>query len=142
MLRGSSVERFVYNANVEWNGRAQTMVDDPAPTLEFDGGETIFVDGDPAHWAYIIQEGAVEISVEREGRSTVIDTLEVGEIFGEMALFDDSPRSATARAKLPTKCLLVSKGVLEDQLEKASLLMRAMSGLLVKRLRRTTDRID
>ena len=118
------------------------MVDDAAPTLEFDGGEAIFLDGDPAHWAYIIQEGEVEISVEREGRSIVIDSLETGEIFGEMALFDDSSRSATATAKVPTTCLLISKDVLEDQLEKASLLMRAMSGLLVKRLRKTTDRID
>ncbi len=118
------------------------MVDDPAPTLEFNAGEAIFMDGDSAQWAYIIQHGKVEISVEREGRSTVIDTLEVGEIFGEMALFDDSPRSATATAVAPTKCLLISRAVLDDQLAKASLLMRAMSGLLVKRLRKTTDRID
>ena len=118
------------------------MADEPAPTLEFEGGETIFVDGDPAHWAYIIQEGAVEILRERDGKSTIIDTLETGEIFGEMALFDESPRSATAKTKMPTTCLLVSKEVLEDQLAKASLLMRAMSELLVKRLRKATTKID
>lgn len=118
------------------------MVDEPAPTLEFDSGETIFASGDPAYWAYLITEGTVEIVVERNGNSTVIDTLDVGEIFGEMALFDSAPRSATAVAKAKTKCLLVSKPVLEDQLEKASLLMRAMSGLLVKRLRKTTQKID
>ena len=118
------------------------MADEPAPTLEFEAGETIFVDGDPAHWAYIIQEGAVDILRERDGKSTIIDTLETGEIFGEMALFDESPRSATAKTKMPTTCLLVSKEVLEDQLAKASLLMRAMSELLVKRLRKATTKID
>ena len=118
------------------------MVDEPAPTLEFDGGETIFTSGDPAYWAYLIQEGVVEIVVEKSGSSTVIDTLNAGEIFGEMALFDSAPRSATAIAKMRTKCLLVSKPVLEDHLENASLLMRAMSGLLVKRLRKTTQKID
>ena len=118
------------------------MVDDPAPTLEFESGETIFANGDPAYWAYLITEGAVEIVIERNGNAAVIDTLDSGEIFGEMALFDSAPRSATAIAKTKTKCLLVSKPVLEDQLENASLLMRAMSGLLVKRLRKTTEKLD
>ena len=68
----------------------------------FDSGEYIFKEAEPAECVYLIDSGRVEISLERDGRKAVIDTINEGEIFGEMALVDQLPRSASARAIIPT----------------------------------------
>ena len=59
--------------------------------------ETIFNQGDPGMGMYIIERGAVEI-VSEPGKRTLAELRE-GEFFGELALLDDSPRSASAVAK-------------------------------------------
>ena len=61
----------------------------------FPAGTVIFSDGDKGDRMYIVRSGAVDIV--RNG--TVITTVEAGGLFGEMALIDGSPRSATARAR-------------------------------------------
>jgi CRP-like cAMP-binding protein len=71
-------------------------------------GETIFRAGDPADGMYAIVEGGVEIQVE--GR--VVERLAPGGVFGEMALIDGRPRSATAVAiagNAPTRLAVISE---------------------------------
>jgi len=60
----------------------------------FNAGETIFKEGDPATELYVIQSGRVEIRLGNR----LLDTLSERSIFGEMALIDAAPRSATAVA--------------------------------------------
>ena len=69
-------------------------------------GETIFWEGEPGVGMYIIQNGEVSISkyFPQEERKTIA-VLQNGEFFGELALLDESPRSATALAKQATKIL-------------------------------------
>jgi CRP-like cAMP-binding protein len=66
-----------------------------------DAGHVIFREKEPGDLMYAVLEGEVEILVGEK----VIETIGVGGIFGEMALIDDGPRSATARVK--TACKLV-----------------------------------
>ena len=70
------------------------LVRSAGKTLSFKQGETIFKEGDPAVELYVIQCGRVEI---RRG-NRLLDTLDGHNIFGEMALIDGAPRSATAVA--------------------------------------------
>ncbi len=72
----------------------------------FKAGETIFWEGEPGVGMYIIHRGSVTISkyFSSEERK-VLATLKGGEFFGELALLDESPRSATAIAKEETKIL-------------------------------------
>jgi CRP/FNR family cyclic AMP-dependent transcriptional regulator len=70
----------------------------------FAAGETIFKDGDEGHCMYVVYEGTVRLQIH--GR--LVEKLGPGEIFGEMALIDDLPRSATAIADSDVK--LVSIG--------------------------------
>jgi CRP-like cAMP-binding protein len=64
------------------------------PVRSFNAGETIFNEGDPATELYVIQKGRVGIQTGNR----LLDTLEANSIFGEMALVDSAPRSATAVA--------------------------------------------
>ena len=65
------------------------------PSRHYAAGETIFREGDRGSEFFVIRRGEVEI---RSG-NRLLETLGPNEIFGEMALIDDSPRSATAVAK-------------------------------------------
>ncbi|HVT44281.1 MAG TPA: cyclic nucleotide-binding domain-containing protein [Thermoanaerobaculia bacterium] len=69
--------------------------------VTFQPGETIFSAGDRGEVMYYIKEGEVDIIVDED----LVFTESEGDIFGEMALLDHSPRSATAVAK--TACTLV-----------------------------------
>ena len=66
--------------------------------VEFAAGDEIFAEGDPAEDAFVIDSGEVDIVKEVDGEPVVLARLGAGEIFGEMGLVDDKPRSATARA--------------------------------------------
>jgi len=70
------------------------------PPQSFGAGAVIFETGDKGDAMYLVRTGEVEI--ERNGK--VVEKLGPGGIFGEMALIDGSPRSATARAK--TDCVV------------------------------------
>ena len=63
-----------------------------APVRSFKAGDVIFQQGDAAEELYVVQSGTVEIRLGNR----VLDTLPELSIFGEMALIDRSPRSATA----------------------------------------------
>ena len=65
-----------------------------APVRSYKAGEIIFRQGDPAEELYIVKSGKVEIKLGNR----LLDTLPELSIFGEMALIDHSPRSATAVA--------------------------------------------
>jgi CRP/FNR family transcriptional regulator, cyclic AMP receptor protein len=67
----------------------------------YSAGETIFESGSEPDFLYIIQEGEVDIIAGDQ----VVETLGPGEIFGEMALVDKQPRSASAKSK--TECKVV-----------------------------------
>jgi CRP-like cAMP-binding protein len=74
------------------------------PVLDFKTGDVIFREGDPARELFIIQSGEVEIRLGNR----ILETLPQYSIFGEMALIDNAPRSATAVAVSDVK--LVSVG--------------------------------
>lgn len=72
---------------------------------EYSAGQTIFEKGQPGEYMYVITGGEVKIQVD----GNEIDHLEEGDIFGEMALVDSSPRSATAVAHTDCKIVLVDQ---------------------------------
>ena len=81
------------------------MFKDAKDLESFDSGEMIFEQGDPGDFMYVVVEGEVDIIL----RGEVLNTLRPGDIFGEMALIDNRPRSASAKAAAPTKLAPVNR---------------------------------
>lgn len=67
----------------------------------FAAGQTIFEQGQTGDLMYVVKTGEVELLVN----GILVETLDAGDMFGEMALIEKEPRSATARAK--TDCEVV-----------------------------------
>jgi CRP/FNR family cyclic AMP-dependent transcriptional regulator len=77
----------------------------------FESGQVIIRQGEAGQALYIVASGSVEVRRERPGdEPLVLNTLGKGQFFGEMALLDDYPRSATIVTREPTECLTLWKG--------------------------------
>lgn len=72
-------------------------------------GQIIISEFEPGNTFYLIQRGAVQLVKYANGSTKNLDILKAGEFFGEMAILDNSPRSATCMAKTSVKCLEFSK---------------------------------
>jgi CRP-like cAMP-binding protein len=66
-------------------------------------------EGEEGDEMYVIQEGMVEVFVERGGREVILDTNGPGAFFGEMAIFERDVRSASVRAKGDARILTIDK---------------------------------
>jgi CRP-like cAMP-binding protein len=76
-----------------------------ATVRDFKAGEVIFKEGDPGDEFFVIQSGKVDIQLGNR----LLGTLGDHDIFGEMALIDPAPRSATAVAKTDVKLVPVAE---------------------------------
>ena len=113
----------------------------------FREGETIFEAGDTGDALYVIRAGKVGvIKPGTEGeREEVITELEPGDIFGEMALFERMPRSASIRGTQDGKLFRIKKEYfdrfIEEDHELALKIYKRINVILCHRLRETTEHL-
>lgn len=105
-------------------------------------GQAIFKAGDSPRCAYLIQSGAVEVSTTREGKEVPLGQLKAGDMFGEMALIDAQPRSATATAKEATTCVVLTPVEFQKRLEGSDPFVRSMLRSLTSKLRKAAASRD
>lgn len=79
--------------------------------------ELIFQKGDPSDFAYIIRSGQIEILRDYPEKPLRLATLDAGNVFGEMGLIDERPRSLTARAISNTKLSTVTRDEFADLMQ-------------------------
>lgn len=106
------------------------------PLVTFAPGEVVFAEGDKGEYMYVVRSG--EIDIERDG--IVVETLSVGGIFGEMALIDGSPRSATARAKTASELAPINEKSFLFFVHETPFFAIAVMRTLAERLRRSVPR--
>ncbi len=106
--------------------------------------EVIFHQGDPGDSLYIVEAGSVKIVLPSpEGdEGAIIATLGRGEFFGELALLDGAPHSATAVAMESTQTLALRRETFDQLIESQPALRRALFAGLAMELRRLTDHVE
>ncbi len=83
----------------------------------FTAGDRVFEEGQPGNEMFIIQTGQVEILIKIDGEEHRLTLLEEGDFFGEMAILEDLPRTAAARAATDCTLVRIDRGTF-DQLVK------------------------
>lgn len=136
-----SLRRCALFAHVEPAGLsvlARAMVN-----RRFRRNEVIFHQGDPGDSLHILASGAVKIVLpSSEGDEAIIATLNPGDFFGELALLDGAPHSATATAVEPVETLSLARAPFQQLLdEDRGLRMALLSGLAAE-LRRLTGHVE
>jgi CRP/FNR family transcriptional regulator len=109
----------------------------------FQRNEVIFHRDDPAGHVYLIAAGTVKVSVpEENGGEVVINLHRGGDVFGEISLFDDGPRSATVTALTETMTFALANRDFMDVLRGNPDAMRQLLALLARRVRQSTGHIE
>jgi CRP-like cAMP-binding protein len=109
----------------------------------FRRNEVIFHQGDSGDALHIVADGAVKIVLpSSEGEEAIIATLRRGDFFGELALLDGAPHSATATAVEPTETLTLPRAAFQRLLEEDAGLRRALLTGLTAELRRLTGQVE
>jgi CRP/FNR family cyclic AMP-dependent transcriptional regulator len=76
---------------------------------EYADGEVVCRQGERGDCMYVIQAGRAEVLREEDGAEIVVGELTTGDVFGEMAIFEREPRSATVRVKGEARVLTLDK---------------------------------
>jgi CRP/FNR family transcriptional regulator, cyclic AMP receptor protein len=109
----------------------------------FRRGEVIFHQGDPGDSLHVVVSGAVKIVLpSAEGEEAIIATLRPTDFYGELALLDGAPRSATATALEPTEVLVLPRQVFMELLDTLPGLRDALLTGLARELRRLTGHVE
>lgn len=116
--------------------------------VQFNAGNVIFKRGDSGDALYLIREGQVEVlapSPEEDAAEDVVAVLGPGDLFGEMAMVEHEPRSATVRSRTELKMLRLQKDYFENLMKQdheiAFKIYRRLTIILSQRLRQTTERL-
>ena len=120
--------------------------------VSFNMGDTVFKQGDTGDALYLIRSGEIEVLVAKgiseegeEQEMTCVAVLGPGELFGEMALVEKEPRSATILAKADTKLLRIKENYFQELMNNdnaiALKIYRRLTTILSHRLRDTTERL-
>lgn len=109
----------------------------------FRRGEVIFHIGDPGDALFVIVSGEVKISLPSEtGDEAILATLRPGDVFGELALLDGAPRSASAAALMPTETVILPRDRFRELIATETGVRDALLASIAGELRRLTTHVE
>lgn len=117
-------------------GEELVRLQDVTDLENYQQGEVIFSEGDPGSGLYVVKSGRVEISAFLNGKDRkTLAHFQEGEFFGEMAVLDSEPRSATVTAVENTELYFIPRDQLLEMLEKSPRMVIGLMRLFSLRLR-------
>lgn len=129
-----------------FHGLAPTVVSRvlaAAEPVAFPRGHTILREGDAGDLLYVIGVGHVKVQCGgATGRRTLIALLGPSDVFGELAVLDPGPRSATVRAHTDVRASAIRRAALEAAMYAHPELAERLSCLLAQRIRRTAAKVS
>lgn len=109
---------------------------------EYAPGEVICHQGEPGDRMYVIQAGRVEVLREEGDAEVVLRELAAGDVFGEMAIIERQPRSATVRAKGTARILTLDRRAFLTRVHEDPSLAYRILEEMSRRIRRLTEEIS
>ncbi|MEM6940909.1 MAG: Crp/Fnr family transcriptional regulator [Pseudomonadota bacterium] len=135
---GEAIKRCYVFSDAEDAGLA--VLKRAARPVSIAAGATLFAQGDAPDRLYLVITGLVRIWIaDPEGRELTLSLMEPGDTFGEIALFDGLPRTASATAIETTDCLAVPSSALNEAMDADPKLARHLVVVLCEILRRNTE---
>ncbi len=123
-----------------------SVKDVPEFVRSVDAEELIFHSGDHGEEMFIIQDGEIEIFQQDTDEEVQLAVLRQGDFFGEMAILEHQPRTASARALTPATLLPIRGATFDDMLQRnpevAVRMVRKLSGRLMQMERQVRDYMD
>jgi CRP-like cAMP-binding protein/sugar phosphate isomerase/epimerase len=143
-----SVDELRIEDKPEQSDLLPTLSDDEVMKIgseikDYDSDHIIFSEGDPGDGAYFILDGKVKvISASAESREVMLGQLGKGEIFGEISLIDEKPRSASIVSLTACKVAFIERGAFKAFLERRSDLAFRLMGFICLSIFRHILRLD
>lgn len=94
----------------------------------------IMKEGDPGNSAYLIQSGSVQVYTQSDERKVSLARLDIGQIFGEMALIFDERRTASVIALEDCNLIVITRQSFQEKLSKTDPTIRAIVQMLTQRV--------
>ena len=106
--------------------------------------ETIFHQGDPGDALYVVASGRVKVLLPAPdtGEAAILATLGPGQFFGELAMLDGEPHSASVIALEPTEVLMLGRSDFERLFDTQPSIRRSLVVALAGQLRRLTEHVE
>jgi CRP-like cAMP-binding protein len=110
---------------------------------ELEAGEVLFRKGDPGDQLYGVMEGRLRVSgAGEDGEEVAFGVLDPGEVFGEIALLDSSPRSASVESLEPTRLLSLHREDFLPFLDQHPQVAVRLAAMLAERLRKLSSLLE
>ena len=114
-----------------------TILQNSRDAIDIGPGQVLFTEGDTAEQMYVVLDGEIEVSVN----GTVVGTAGPGEALGEMALIDDTTRSATAVAKTGARVVPIDQRRFLFMVTETPNFALQLLGIMADRLRANNDKL-
>ena len=104
---------------------------------------TIFHAGDPADAVFVVASGRVKVVItSSDGKEFILTVLGAGQVFGEMALLESAPRSASVVTLSAVEVLVISRSDFQRLLDSSPRISQRLMAILSRRLRRANAKME
>jgi CRP/FNR family transcriptional regulator, cyclic AMP receptor protein len=139
-------KRAILSTHPFFQGLAAELIEQVsshAITRMVKGGTVIYTKGDPGNSLFAVVAGTVRISVpSMEGKDTVFNLLNEGEIFGEIALLDGRPRSAEVTAVTDCELMMINRRDFVPLMHSHPEIAFKLIDILCEKLRKTSEQVE
>jgi predicted CoA-binding protein/signal transduction histidine kinase len=103
--------------------------------VELPAGQELFAEGSVGDKAYVIESGDLEVIKDSGGRPVLLDLRRAGDVIGEIALLEDTPRTATLRARTESTLLAINQEQFDTLVNSSPTAARVLLNTVVARIR-------